>query len=98
MRGDGFTDPTERAPARDASLCPDRRAPLPATHSPTASPSPTHTMTHAMFRDEKSRASVLGRRAAGRSGSGVVLTIGGIFDEVPREGRVAPSASQSSAH
>jgi hypothetical protein len=36
-------------------------------------------MTHAMFRDEESPASVLGRRAAGRSGSGVVLTIGGIL-------------------
>src|SRR4029077_17320208 len=50
-----------------------------ATHSPTASPSPTHTMTHAMFRDEEPPASVLGRRAAGRSGSGVFLTIGGML-------------------
>src|SRR5438477_10365500 len=30
-----------------------------ATHSPSASPSPTHTMTHAMFRDEGSRALLL---------------------------------------
>ena len=32
-----------------------------------------------MFRDEEAPASVLGRRAAGRSGSGVVLTIGGML-------------------
>src|SRR6476661_855522 len=50
-----------------------------ATHSPTASPSPIHTMTHAMFRDEEPRASVPGWCAAGRSGSGVVLTIGGML-------------------
>src|SRR5439155_23096739 len=50
-----------------------------ATHSPTASPSPTHRMTHAMFRDEEAPASVLGRRKAGRSGSGVVLTIAGML-------------------
>src|SRR5258705_4072991 len=30
-----------------------------ATHSPSASPSPTHTMTHAMFRDEGASAVVL---------------------------------------
>src|SRR6266446_1962073 len=55
-----------------------------ATHSPTASPSPTHRMTHTMFRDEEAPASVPGRRAAGRSGSGVVLTIGGMLraDEI----------------
>src|SRR6185436_17811481 len=37
-------------------------APLPcvaATSSPTASPSPTHTMTHAMFLDKRAPASVL---------------------------------------
>src|SRR6267142_5102654 len=67
-------------------------APLPrvaATHSPTASPSPTHRMTHAMFRDEEAPASVLGRRAAGCSGSGVVLTIGGMLTTflVWRQGR-----------
>src|SRR5882672_4951733 len=39
-----------------------------ATHSPSASPSPTHTMTHAMFRDERAPASVLGWRA----GCGIV--------------------------
>src|SRR5207247_3743725 len=50
-----------------------------ATHSPTASPSPTHRMTHAMFRDEEPSASVPGRRAAGRSGSGIVLTVGGML-------------------
>ena len=32
-----------------------------------------------MFRDEEAPASVLGRRAAGRSGSGVFLTIGGML-------------------
>src|SRR6476619_3396908 len=53
-----------------------------ATHSPTASPSPTHTMTHAIFRDEEPRASVPGRCAAGRSGSGVVLTIGRHVDDI----------------
>src|SRR2546427_2528656 len=36
-------------------------------------------MTHAMFRDEEARVSVPGRRAAGRSGSGVVLTIGSML-------------------
>src|SRR6185295_13414132 len=41
-----------------------------ATHSPTASPSPTHRMTHAMFRDEEPPALVFGRRTAGRFGSG----------------------------
>src|SRR5882672_8233965 len=50
-----------------------------ATHTPTASPSPTHRMTHAMFRDEEAPASVLGPHAARRSGSGVVLTIGGML-------------------
>src|SRR5882672_444615 len=49
-----------------------------ATHSPTASPSPTDRMTHAMFRDEEAPASVLGRRAACRSVS-VVLAIGGML-------------------
>src|SRR2546426_12645004 len=46
-------------------------------------------MTHAMFRDEEAPASVLGRRAAGRSGSGVVLTIGGMLTTslVWRQGR-----------
>src|ERR1700738_4721329 len=46
-----------------------------ATHSPSASPSPTHTMTHAMCRDQGTSASVLGRRAAGLCGSGRVRTI-----------------------
>src|ERR1700730_10937921 len=50
-----------------------------ATHSPSASPSPTHMITHVMFRGEGTPASVLGRRAAGRSGSGAVLTIGGML-------------------
>src|SRR4030081_3167056 len=54
-----------------------------ATHSPTASPSPTHTMTHAMFRDQGTSASVRGRRAAGLSGSGRVRTIA---EFSPREG------------
>ena len=65
-----------------------------AIHSPSASPSPTHPMTHATSRDERAPASVLGRRAAGRSagrsGSGAVLTIGGMLtwrgegvDQVP---------------
>src|SRR5207245_945297 len=60
-----------------------------ATHSPTASPSPTHRMTHAMFRDEEAPASVFGRRAAGRSGSGVFLTVGGMLTTslVRRQGR-----------
>src|ERR1700716_1784020 len=50
-----------------------------ATHSPSASPNPTHTMTHAMFRDQGTSASVLGRRAPGLSGLGRVRTIGGMF-------------------
>jgi hypothetical protein len=49
-----------------------------ATHSPTAIPSPTHRVTHAMCRDDEASASVRGR-AADRSGSGVVLTIGGML-------------------
>src|SRR2546427_2197210 len=46
-------------------------------------------MTHAMFRDKEAPASVFGRRAAGRSGSGVFLTVGGILTTslVRRQGR-----------
>ena len=46
-------------------------------------------MTHAMFRDEEPPPSVLGRRVAGRSGSEVVLTIGGMLTKslVWRKGR-----------
>ncbi|MEA2923467.1 MAG: hypothetical protein QOD25_589, partial [Alphaproteobacteria bacterium] len=50
-----------------------------AIHSPSASPSPTHTMTHATFRDQGTSAAALGRRAPALSGSAGGRTMGGVL-------------------